>query len=62
MLRLALALAFSSAHSTGSASDLGCLVVLFGREKMEGPTARELPSIRWSLKINFLVIGKLANN
>jgi hypothetical protein len=29
---------------------------------MEGPTARKRTSIRRSMKIKFLVIGKLANN
>jgi len=63
MLRLALALAFSSAHSTGSASEFGCLAAaLLGRENMEGPTVQEPILIRASLKIKFLVIGKLANN
>ena len=63
MLRLALASAFSSAHSTGPASEFRVpVVVLLGRENMEGPTVRELTSIRRSLKIKFLVIGKLANN
>ena len=62
MLRVALAPALPSGHSRGSASDFWCLVVLLGRDNMEGPTARELTSIRRSLKIKFLVIGKLANN
>ena len=35
---------------------------LLGRDNIEGPIARELTSIRRSLKIEFLVIGKLANN
>jgi hypothetical protein len=63
MLRLALALAFSSAHSIGSASEFGCLAAaLPGRENMEGPTVQEPILIRASLKIKILVISKLANN
>ena len=62
MLRVALAPTLPSGHSRGSASDFRCLVVLLGRNNMEGLTARELTSIRRSLKIKFLVIGKLANN
>ena len=62
MLRVAIAPTLPSAHSRGSASDFRCLVGLLGRENMEGPTARELKSIRRSMKIKFLVIGKLANN
>jgi hypothetical protein len=63
MLRLALVLAFSSAHSTGSASEFGCLAAaLLGRENMEGATVQEPILIRALLKIKLLVIGKLANN
>ena len=62
MLRVALAPTLPSGHSRGSASDFWCLVGLLGRDNIEGPTARELTSIRRSLKIKFLVIGKLANN
>jgi hypothetical protein len=62
MLRLALVPAFSPTQSIGSASDFWCLVVLRGPNNMEGLTARELTSIRSSMKIKFLVIGKLANN
>jgi hypothetical protein len=63
MLRLALVLAFSSAHSTGPASEFGCLAAaLLGPENREAPTAQEPILIRASLKIKFLVIGKLANN
>jgi hypothetical protein len=63
MLRLALALAYSSAHSTGSASEFGCLAAaLLGQENKQGPTVQEPILIRASLKIKFLVIGKLANN
>jgi len=61
MLRLALALAYSSAHSIGSASEFGCLAAaLLGQENIQGPIVPIL--IRASLKIKFLVIGKLANN
>ena len=63
MLRLALALAFSSAHSTGSASEFGSLTAaLLGLENMEGPAVQEPLLIRASLKTKFPVIGKLANN
>jgi hypothetical protein len=42
---------------------VGCLAAaLLGRENMEGPTVQEPILIRASLKIKFLVIGKLANN
>jgi hypothetical protein len=63
MLRLALALAFSSAHSTGSASGFKCLAAaLLERKNIQGPTVQGPILIRASLKIKFLVIGKLANN
>jgi hypothetical protein len=62
MWRVALAPTLRSDHSRGSASDFWCLVVLLGPNNMEGLTARELTSIRSSMKIKFLVIGKLANN
>ena len=62
MLGVAIAPTLASGHSRGSASDFRCLVGLPGRDNMEGPTARKLTSIRRSMKIKFLVIGKLANN
>ena len=61
MLRLALAPALPSAPFERIGFNW-CLVGLLGRDNMEGPTARKLTSIRRSLKIKFLVIGKLANN
>jgi hypothetical protein len=62
MLRGALASTLPSGHSRGSASDFGCLVGFPGRDNIEGPTVQELASIRRSLLIKFLAIGKLANN